>query len=352
MNVSCPSFGPAAARLGLIVCLAWASVCQATPHNANTDWFQAAKYGVLMHLLPTDGKELALVQAFDVESLAKQLESMGAKYFVITLGQNSGYYIAPNAAYDRRVGLAPGERCSTRDLPLDLYRALQPRGIRLMLYLPCQTPLEARVQRAFGLPQGKGNQTIDPAFAAKWSEVIQEWSDRYGDKVAGWWFDGGYSGFAGCDYDAHVGFTGAIAAQYAAAAKHGNPKAIVAFNPGVIAVRGVEQPVHYVEADDYTAGELNLPLAAIPAGRWLGGSQWHALTFVGSGWAGRDTRYTDAQWSQWVRAVADKGGVVTLDMGPNWDPKAGPIGSFAEAQVRQVQAIKSAVRGNIEPLAQ
>jgi hypothetical protein len=33
----------------------------------------------------------------------------------------------------------------------------------------------------------------DPAFAENWSEVSQEWSDRYGDKVSGWWFDGGYA---------------------------------------------------------------------------------------------------------------------------------------------------------------
>ncbi|NLH17556.1 MAG: hypothetical protein GX455_13355 [Phycisphaerae bacterium] len=38
-----------------------------------------------------------------------------------------------------------------------------------------------------------------------------------------------------------------------------------------------------------------------------------------------------------------QGGVVTLDMGPNWDPKAGPIGSLAEAQVAQVKAIRAAL---------
>ena len=36
-------------------------------------------------------------------------------------------------------------------------------------------------------------------------------------------------------------------------------------------------------------------------------------------------------------------GVVTLDMGPNWDPKAGPIGALAPAQVEQVIQIKAAV---------
>ena len=88
------------------------------------------------------------------------------------------------------------------------------------------------------------DQPIDLAFAEKWSEVIQEWSDRYGDKVAGWWFDGGYE---------HIGFNDAIADRYAAAVKHGNPKAIVTFNPGVKVIR-------WTKAEDYTAGELNEPL--------------------------------------------------------------------------------------------
>ncbi len=130
--------------------------------------------------------------------LVGKLETMGAKYFVVTLGQNSGYFNSPNHVYDRITGYAPGERCSKRDLPMDLHRALHAKGIRLMLYLPCQTPnRDIRAQQAFGLAQGPKDQPIDLEFAKKWAQVIQEWSDRYGDKVAGWWFDGGYT---------HVGF--------------------------------------------------------------------------------------------------------------------------------------------------
>jgi len=135
---------------------------------------------------------------------------------------------------------------------------LQPKGIKLMLYMTCQAPNEdARAQKAFGLPQGAKDQPIDLAFAEKWSEVIQEWSDRYGDKISGWWFDGGYE---------HVRFNDAIADRYAAAVKHGNPKAIVTFNPGVKVIR-------WTRAEDYTAGELNEPFNEIPKSRWLAGSQ-------------------------------------------------------------------------------
>jgi hypothetical protein len=47
-----------------------------------------------------------------------------------------------------------------------------------------------------------------------------------------------------------------------------------------------------------------------------------------------------------VKAVVAHDGVVTLDMGPNWGPDAGPIGSLAPEQLAQVQGIKAAVRGS------
>lgn len=315
-----------ASLLGLLA----AAPALATPNNPDTDWFRDARYGVFTHFLPGDARQLALVDKFDVDALAAQLESMGAKYFVITLGQNSGYFISPNAAYEKATGYAAGERCSKRDLPLDLFKALKPKGIRLMLYLPCQTPnRDARAQKAFGIAQGPKDQPIDPAFAKKWAEVIGEWSDRYGDKVAGWWFDGGYR---------WVKFNEQITEIYAAAVKHGNPHAIVTFNPGV-------SLIHYTNAEDYTAGELNDPFNSVPSSRWVQGSQWHALTFLGGSWSGRETRHATERWVQWVKAVVAREGVVTLDMGPNWDPKAGPIGALAEAQVSQVKAIMGALAG-------
>jgi hypothetical protein len=133
-----------------------------------------------------------------------------------------------------------------------------------------------------------------------------------------------------------VRFNEAIAGVYAKAVKHGNPKVIVSFNPGVKVVR-------YTQAEDYTAGELNEPLDQVPSSRWLDGSQWHALTFLGSTWGQRNTRYSTGQWVKWVRAVAAQGGVVTLDMGPNYDPKAGPIGALAPEQWVQLKAMGAAL---------
>lgn len=301
-----------------------AARAQDRPSPSRADWLRDARLGVFAHVLPASASDLATLGAFDVEALAVQLESAGARYFVLTLGQNSGFFVSPNAAYDRRTGYAPGERCSRRDLPLELHRALAGRGIRLMLYLPCQAPNEdARAQRAFGLAEGARDQPIDARFARQWAEVIAQWSARYGGKVSGWWFDGGY---------AHVGFGEEIATIYADAARQGNPSAVVTFNPGVRLVR-------HTRAEDYTAGELDEPFTVVPSSRWVDGSQWHALTFVGSHWAARDVRFPTATWQEWFRKVTAGGGAVTLDLGPNWDPKAGPIGSLDGAQLAQVRAL-------------
>lgn len=296
----------------------------AAEQSSQTDWLREGRLGAFMHFLPGNAEQFAKVNDFDVEALANQLEGMGAAYFVFTLGQNSGWLNAPNATYDRITGYQPGERCATRDLPLDLYRALHAKNIRLMLYLPCQTPnRDSRAQKAFGLPQGPKDQPIDLAFAKQWATVIHEWSARYGDKVSGWWFDGAYQ---------HIRFNEDIASVYADAVKHGNTNAIVTFNPGVKLIR-------YTQAEDYTAGELNDPFGTVPTSRWINGSQWHALTFLGSTWGQRNVRHPTEQWRSWFKAVVAHGGAVTLDMGPNMDPKTGPIGTYGKEQAEQFHAI-------------
>jgi hypothetical protein len=305
----------------------------AADKSPQTDWLKDARIGAFMHFIPDNAEQFAKVNDFDVDALATQLDGMSAKYFVLTLGQNSGFYNAPNATYDRITGYQSGERCATRDLPLDLSRALHAKGIRLMLYLPCQTPnRDIRAQKAFGLSQGPKDQPIDLAFAKQWAEVIHEWSARYGDKVSGWWFDGGYQG---------IHFNEDIARTYADAVKGGNKNAIVTFNPGITLIR-------YTQAEDYTAGELNDPFKVIPASRWINGSQWHALTYLGHTWGKRDTRQPTERWVEWFQKVVTHDGAVTLDMGPNMDPKLGPIGAIAKEQMAQFQAIAQQVNRQIE----
>ncbi len=90
------------------------------------DWMRDAKWGVMNHYLSDwQGRVNHLtmsveqwnkmIDAFDVEALAKQLASVGAPYYQISIGQNSGYYLSPNKAYEEITGAAPG-KCSRRDL--------------------------------------------------------------------------------------------------------------------------------------------------------------------------------------------------------------------------------------------
>ena len=88
---------------------------QAGPRLA--DWLKEARIGAFMHFLPGDAAQFPKVNDFDVAALATQLDGIGAKYLVFTLGQNSGWFNAPNATYERISGYQTGERCARRDLP-------------------------------------------------------------------------------------------------------------------------------------------------------------------------------------------------------------------------------------------
>jgi len=319
--------------LGLV-----AASAHAGDHNPDTDWMAEGTVGVCMHFLPDQWNYPRVTEQFDADALAAQLAEAKVGWVLFTLGQNRGYFNAPNATYDRITGYAPGERCATRDLPKELARALKPHGIRLVLYLPCQTPTgDLRAIQAFGLPAKPANEgcKVDQAFAEKWATVIQEWADRYGDSVSGWWFDGGYE---------KTGFTEPMAEEYAKAARHGNPRAIVTFNRGVVLHRGTA-------TEDYTAGEF-FPLQGTSEAvtstttckdRWLDGSQWHILTPISGPWGGSgDLRFNDEAWTKWIADVAANGGAITLDSGPNYDPKRGPVGSLRADHVRQIKAIAAA----------
>ena len=301
--------------------------------RANTDWFQHAGWGVFTHYLaPADMPAevwQAQVDAFDVHALAEQLTSVGASYFFITIGQNSGHYCAPNAAYDEIVGRVPS-RLSRRDLVADLADALAARSIRLLVYLPSGAPsmdalamekLDWRWGFAQPWPSWGGAETGErlAAFQGRWEAVIREWSLRWGPKVRGWWFDGCYFADAMYRHPDAPNF-----ASFAAAAKAGNPDALVAFNPGV------KVPVIcHTEHEDYTAGEIS---EAFPvwSGRWLDGAQIHVLSYLGENWCRGLPRFPDAFVVGYTQHVREQGGVIT------WDVPITPEGRIPEPFIEQL----------------
>ena len=107
-----------------------------------TAWFEG-KWGVFFHYLANpagrknEGKSAEAwskqIDGFDVKGLAKQLKELGADYFVITIGQGSGHYLANNVVYDELTGIRPS-KCSKRDLVAELADELNPMGIKVLVY--------------------------------------------------------------------------------------------------------------------------------------------------------------------------------------------------------------------------
>jgi len=276
-----------------------------------TDWFKDAKWGVFTHYMAdtvlkddqiTVENWNKAVDGFDVKGLADELASAGAGYYVVTLGQNSGFYCSPNATYDKFVGNLPG-KCSKRDLIADLYEPLHARGIRLMVYLPSGAPdRDPAAMKALEWRRGSDDRLEN--FQRKWEAVIREWSLRWGDKVSGWWFDGCYYSDAMCRHPTPPNF-----ASFAAAARAGNPNSIFAFNPGVI-----NPIITLTPAEDYTAGEINEPDKVKCEGRWVGSAQFHMLSFLGPMWCQSPPRFKNWQVIDCTRKIVDQGGVVTWDV--------------------------------------
>jgi hypothetical protein len=282
----------------------------AETNNPNTDWFSRAGYGVFVHYLAglqnsagelhSLGRETSwdkCVREFDTRRFADAMAEAGAGYVIFTMQQRTRFLIAPNATFDRISGYRPGEACATRDLVADLYRALHRKNIPLMLYWTGDGPLDdPKAGPAFGWT-GK----VSTDYSRKWASVVQEYGERYGDKVAGWWVDGSYRWL---DYDDEK--LGILAR----ALKAGNPKRIIAFNPGVEA-----HVKAYSRHEDFTTGEQNRFLDQ-PAGRWIDGEQWHILSFLGAsfqGWGQPGSKYRKADLIEYVHEVNRVGGVVSID---------------------------------------
>ena len=289
--------------------------CLAATNNPNTDWFRQAGYGVFVHYLEDLQNEPQQIQSlgrrtrwdecvreFDTQRFADAVAETGAGYVFFTMHQRTRFLIAPNSTFDHLTGYKPGEACATRDLVEDLYQALHRRNIPLMLYWTGDGPRQD-AQSATALA---ATPQVTTDYVTKWASVVQEYGERYGEKVVGWWTDGCYP-FIGYD-DEKLGIM-------ARALKAGNPQRIIALNPGV-----EDKVKAYSRHEDFTAGEQNQFLDQ-PVTRWLGGEQWHILSFLGSGqshigaaWGMPGARYSKQDLIDYVSDVNRAGGVVSIDV--------------------------------------
>ena len=305
--------------------------------RSNTDWFKDSKWGVFIDFLAapassTGGADISVdvwnkrVDSFDTVGLANQLEAVDAKYLFITLGQNTGHYCSPNETYDTIVGIKPS-KCAQRDLISDLYDVLDPKGIRLLVYLSSAAPEYDPV--AVQKLEWKRNGWRLAEFQRKWESVIREWSLRWDRKVCGWWIDGCYYANDMYRHSDAPNFK-----TFSAALKAGNPDSIVAFNPGV------RNPVISItEYEDYTAGEINMAFPVFDkyhpqVNRWVDGAQYHILSFLGDGWGVGNPRFPNEFVIGFTKYTNERQGVVS------WDIPVTENGLIPQSFLKQLTALK------------
>ncbi|MHC4983499.1 MAG: DNRLRE domain-containing protein [Planctomycetota bacterium] len=251
-----------------------------------TDWFHEARWGVMFHFasawLKLDDPDQwdKAIAAFDVEGLARQLNEVGAGYFLITV-QHLYHPLAPNR-------LVKDGKFPSRDIIPDLADALAKYDIKLMLYYPT----------AMGMDR--------PKAAQRTAAIIEEYSRRYGKKVKGWWLDNNYP-----DTE--------LQKLIADAARAGNRDAIIGF----AGPKGQQRNSPY---EDYSAGNSRAARQSRCYGRFIQGVQWHMLSHLGHSWCG-SWKYKAEHGDYAPRFPADlavaittkavrHGGVVTWDVPP------------------------------------
>jgi hypothetical protein len=117
--------------------------------------------------------------------------------------------------------------------------------------------------------------------------------------VKGYWTDGSYR-FIGYD-EKKLGIL-------ADGLRAGSPDRIIALNPGV------EDRVRpYSRHEDFTTGEQNA-FRDLPDARFIGGEQWHILSFLGANWGQPGTAKSKQDMIEYVAACNAIGGVVSIDV--------------------------------------
>lgn len=323
--------------LTLLVC--FAAACAGADRPDRTAWLRAARWGVISYYLAEIRAEVDqvpmsverwnyLMDHFDVEAVAAQLEAVGAGYYMTTLGQASGYYLSPNATYDRITGSQPG-KTARRDLVADLGAALNRRGIRLLINMSARAPTKdpAAVQAL----EWRLGAYRNREFQLKWESVLREWSQRWGSKVAGWWFES-------CNWPNSM-YRHAEAPNFesfAAAARSGNPDAIVAFNPGV-----VHRALSLTPVEDFIGGEIIHPAQWTAPQAIEGkndGAQLHVLIDMGASHGKGPPRFSAGEAVAFSQKVAKLGGVIT------WEAPVQSDGTIRPEFFERLKAVGAAMK--------
>jgi alpha-L-fucosidase len=128
-------------------------------------------------------------------------------------------------------------------LPADLAAALNKRCLKLFLYSHLGATEDVEWLKASGFWETDTSKCFN-----HWRSVITEAGERYGDKLAGWWFDDGATSYY---------YRSAPWKSLARAAKAGNPRRLISFNTWEL-----NNPTEF---HDYCTGEACYDLRGMDA---------------------------------------------------------------------------------------
>jgi Alpha-L-fucosidase len=301
-----------------------AEYARAKAYRASTDWMVQAKYGCMHHWTTMSINESGstvpyqqMVSGFNVSNFANQEKAMGVGYVLFTVAHVATTFPAPLTMWEK---YHPG-MTTQRDLVMEMADSLNARGIKLMLYFPPQ----------FAWP----NPNTTANFMTESRDLLTEIGNRYGKKVAGYWFDGFYQNtesYPDANFDSLD--------QYC---KAGNPDRVIALNSWIYPSVSPWQ--------EYSAGEA-AGLVTPPSSRYLPdvsnyGEQAHLLSILEPNWwmdqLGRTPSYSAQQIESYVLGCMKNGVVPTINTMIYVD------GTILPASLAIFEALKQAV-ANVNPV--
>ena len=329
-----------------------------TNASAKVSWMADAKWGISHHqwiprygILDFETWE-QYTNGFNVEAYADLVEKLGAGWVLIAVAQELGFINTTSDIFDNNAPPCPASNpgcinqpgtnradyTPTRDLILDIAKALHRKGIRTLVYLPSHTPLQWGES-----PISRLKLRYDAHYPEWRSEMIAEKSQEWRTYVSGWLFDGYWLEFLG-NADRSNNFL--VTRRMYNAAVSGNANAVITFNPGD------GYPTLTVDPfSTFTTGEYRDLPPIPPSGKIPGCGhnmpnpnlvQSHAWTFLSnnpdgvySGWGRIQYRlkYSNSAVANRTKAIADVGGAVT------WDVALNPSGEWRIGDIVQVQTI-------------
>ena len=207
---------------------------EADKMRVQPDWFKDAGYGLMFQwtnrATPRSGdvKEWEQkVNDFDLDGFIKNVEDSGAAYVLWSITWGQQYISAPLKSLDELIA----GRTTQRDLLGEMADALHKRGVKLIFYYhygyDCNHSIDKEWMEASG-----GYKADKTEFYENFKKVVSEIGDRYGEKLNGWWFDGGQR-FYNCHFDNSQGDQGPLSAPFkelTLASRSGNSQRVVAYN--------------------------------------------------------------------------------------------------------------------------